>query len=227
MASELLKGAIPKQELIAFIKAHLNGRAPDLSTAMLIASSAFHAHDDRSGDPYVLHLQQVLLSGSRSHKKITVGILHDLVEDTDWTLDDLRDLGFHKDIIDSVDDLTHREGEAYFDSIERIGLSLLRGDGYNLLSIDTKLEDLGHNLSGRRYTSLMTPRQQLKNQAYIVSYNYLVAIKTREIPPGTSVAAFMDLRPALKDLALLQEYGGKRAHDTSLQKPTLDALKIA
>ena len=211
MSEDLLTGAIPKEQLKAFIKAHLAGREPDLSTAVLIVASAFHAHKDRSGASYILHLQQVLLSGSQSAKKITVGVLHDLVEDTDWTLDDLREVGFSQVIRDAVDDLTHREGESYFDSIVRIGHSFARGDGNNLLSIDPKIEDLGHNLSGRRQRALMTESQQYKTQAYIVSYNYLLAIKKRDIKPGTSIAEFMEKRPELKDLGLLQRFGTSRS----------------
>ena len=57
----------------------------------------------------------------------------------------------------------------------------------------------------------MTPWQQNKQQAYIVSYNYLVEIKRKKIEPGTSMADFMDLYPALKDLGLLQEFGSRRS----------------
>jgi (p)ppGpp synthase/HD superfamily hydrolase len=49
----------------------------------------------------------------------TVAVLHDVVEDTTVTLDELRREGFSDEVVSAVEHMTHREGESYEDFIER------------------------------------------------------------------------------------------------------------
>jgi (p)ppGpp synthase/HD superfamily hydrolase len=81
---------------------------------------AVRAHRDQTrwnGDAYVTHPIRVAAEFLGSPK--AVSYLHDIVEDTDLTLDDLREFGFDKDIVDAVDSVTKREGENYLDFILR------------------------------------------------------------------------------------------------------------
>jgi hypothetical protein len=204
MPTRLLVGAIPKDALIETIISHLGGRNPDISTAWLIAASAFHGHKDRSGQPYVNHLAQVLIGGTRSNKKIIVGILHDLLEDTEWTVTDLRRVGFSDEIITAIDHVTKQPDELYFDFIVRCGRSF-EIFGPDHLAIDPKIADLSHNMSIDRQDAFLTKHQLKKLRVYTVARNYLVAIKSGKIQPGTSVAEFMRLRPKLRDDELLHE----------------------
>jgi (p)ppGpp synthase/HD superfamily hydrolase len=72
----------------------------------------------------------------------TVAALHDVVEDSSMTLRDLRDQGFPPSVIEAVDALTRREGEAYEDCIERVAKLPL--------ATRVKLADLESNMDVRR-----------------------------------------------------------------------------
>ena len=76
----------------------------------------------------------------------TVAALHDVVEDSALTLRDLREQGFPPLVVDAVDALTRREGEAYEDCIERVAV--------NSLAIKVKRADLESNLDVRRLTQV-------------------------------------------------------------------------
>ena len=66
-----------------------------------------------------------------------VALLHDVVEDTDYTFDDLRNEGFPKEIIDAIKLLTHDPSVPYLDYINKIK--------ENVISTKVKLADLKHN----------------------------------------------------------------------------------
>ncbi|MEM9751910.1 MAG: GTP pyrophosphokinase [Planctomycetota bacterium] len=123
----------------------------NLEHAIAIATKAHAGQTQRNGDPYILHPMRVMLSlsqgpdapaGKRLEKLRIVAILHDVVEDTPWTLDLLRDEGFADDVVRGVDSMTKREGEDYPDFVERSA-----GDP---LGRAVKLADLEDNLDVRR-----------------------------------------------------------------------------
>ena len=76
-----------------------------------------------------------------------VGILHDVVEDSDWTLEDLQREGFSEEIVEAIDAISRREGEIYTEFIKRISK--------NKLATTVKLADLIHNLSRTGKPSLI------------------------------------------------------------------------
>lgn len=170
-----------------------------MALATFIASAALMDKKTRDGGDYIEHPLIVGMFNTKSTTKQIIGILHDVVEDSDWALDDLRDLGFSKRIVDGVDGVTKRPGELYFDFIVRCALT---SDD----SIDIKLDDLDHNTKGNRYPHLeKTEKQKLKDMAYNVAYFYLVAIKKGEIEKGTSVKDFMKTVPAYAEKPNLME----------------------
>ena len=69
-------------------------------------------------------------------------VLHDLVEDTDWTLERLRGEGFGEPVVNAVDSLTRRPGEDYFDYVRRAI--------QNPLAREVKRADLTDNLDTSR-----------------------------------------------------------------------------
>lgn len=90
-----------------------------LLKAATVAARA-HAHQKRKdGTPYISHPIRVAIRCESTLEK-TAALLHDVVEDTDVTLEDLRELGFEQTVLDVVDKLTKRPGEKYVDFIERI-----------------------------------------------------------------------------------------------------------
>lgn len=95
--------------------------------------------EESTGDPYVLHLERVanLVEGEDAK---AVAWLHDVLEDTEVTLAELDSYGFSDEIVDAVDTLTRKPGEAYADYIDYI---LATEDP---LAIAVKLADLLHHL---------------------------------------------------------------------------------
>ena len=77
-----------------------------------------------------------------TEKEILAALLHDVVEDTYVTLDDLRDRGYSDEVVAAVDILTRRSGEPYSIYIERVST--------NELARRVKLADLRHNLQPDR-----------------------------------------------------------------------------
>jgi (p)ppGpp synthase/HD superfamily hydrolase len=73
---------------------------------------------DKAGETYIIHPLRVMLRLRGSEARI-VAVLHDVVEDTEWTLERLREAGFSEVEVTAVDHLTRREGEDYFDFVRR------------------------------------------------------------------------------------------------------------
>lgn len=117
----------------------------NLAKAITIAAAAHQNQLDKNGTAYILHPIRVMLKMDGNLLK-TAAILHDVVEDTDWTLDMLRSEGFSERIIELIDLLTRRDSESYDDYIERI-----RSDGN---AVKIKLADLEDNMDLTRLPSL-------------------------------------------------------------------------
>jgi len=102
---------------------------------------AYNAHKNQyrnqSNVPYITHSLRVSYAFNDDFKK-TIAILHDVVEDTTITLDDLKKI-FPKRIVDAIDSLSKRDGEKHFDYINR----LLK----NKDAIEIKIVDVMDNLS--------------------------------------------------------------------------------
>lgn len=113
-----------------------------LELCLEIALKAHAGQSDLDGNPVILHPLAVGLVGKTLDEKCA-GFLHDVVEDTDYTFDDLLRLGVAPDIVDALRLLTHDKADEYLDY--RIATS------GNSLAIAVKLNDLHHNLErGRR-----------------------------------------------------------------------------
>ena len=91
-----------------------------LERAIAIAAQAHAGQRDKGGAPYVLHPLRVMLRLRGAEEQIA-GVLHDVVEDSDWTLDRLRAEGFSDAVVRAVDHLTRRDGETYPAFVDRAG----------------------------------------------------------------------------------------------------------
>ena len=99
----------------------------------------FEAHKDqvdKSGMPYVFHPFH-LAEQMQTEETVAVALLHDVVEDTDYTLDDLKAMGFPDSVISALALLTHDDSEPYMDYVARI-----KNDP---VAKAVKLADLRHN----------------------------------------------------------------------------------
>lgn len=81
-----------------------------LERAIEIAAKAHAGQTDKAGGPYILHVLRVTLALSTPSERIAAA-LHDVVGDTDITIDQLRAEGFGEDILVAVEALTKRTGE--------------------------------------------------------------------------------------------------------------------
>lgn len=96
--------------------------SPTLTEADALAERAHHGQVDKAGRPYIDHPRTVaatLLADGHGTHAAMAGLLHDIVEDTDITLDDLRAAGYPEVVVDAVDAVTRRPGETYLDMIRR------------------------------------------------------------------------------------------------------------
>ncbi|NTF67911.1 GTP pyrophosphokinase [Rhizobium rhizogenes] len=112
-----------------------------LSKAIQLAAYWHAGQTDKSGFPYILHPIRVMMSMEDRTDKI-VAVLHDVLEDTDLSADDLRAHKFSVDVRDAVQALTRRIGEDYFDFIARLSV--------NPIARRVKLADIADNLDPKR-----------------------------------------------------------------------------
>ena len=89
-----------------------------LERAIEIAATAHLGQVDKAGNPYILHPIRVMLRVETADEQIAA-ILHDVVEDSHWTLAALAQEGFSAAIVEAVDALTKRDGESRVDAAHR------------------------------------------------------------------------------------------------------------
>ena len=104
--------------------------------AMKICYEAHKNQLDKSGLPYVFHPFHIA-EQMKDEDTVTAALLHDVVEDTSVTIDDLKNYGFSEEVISAVAALTHDPDTDYMDYIARVKK--------NPIASAVKLEDLKHN----------------------------------------------------------------------------------
>lgn len=108
-----------------------------LEKAIQIAVNAHLGQTDKGGSPYILHPLRVMHKLESEDEKI-VAVLHDVIEDTDITYDDLLKEGFSHKIFEAVRALTRQDNETYMEFIDRC-----KG---NDLARKVKIQDIYDNL---------------------------------------------------------------------------------
>lgn len=103
--------------------------------ALVFAYNAHHGQLDYNGIPYIFHPLH-LAETMDDEISCCAALLHDVVEDTSVTLEELA-LEFPKEVIDVLSLLTHREGVPYFDYVRNIKA--------NPIAVKVKLADIAHN----------------------------------------------------------------------------------
>lgn len=138
--------------------------------AMRIAYEAHHGVMDRSGAPYIFHPYEV---ASRMDDEVStaVAFLHDVVEDTDLTFDDLRAKGVPEEVIGPLKYLTHDPAVPYMEYIEHIA--------EDPVATKVKISDLTHNMDETRYCRPMTEREAARQEKYRMSKEFLLS----RLPP--------------------------------------------
>lgn len=131
--------------------------------ALAIAKDAHKGQVDKAGVEYIQHPLFVasLVEGELAK---TVALLHDVVEDSDWTLEDLRKEGLPEEVVQAVGILTKKRNENYEEYILRVK--------QNPLARQVKLADLKHNSDLSRLANV-TDRDRKRVAKYQKAIAYL------------------------------------------------------
>jgi len=122
-----------------------------LGKAISIAAQAHEGQLDKAGAPYILHPLRVMLKMTTEDEMI-VAVLHDVIEDSDLTIERLRQEGFDGEVLAALECLTKRGGEEYWEYIARVRM--------NPLAIKVKIADLEDNLEVARLNEVTTADEE-------------------------------------------------------------------
>lgn len=110
--------------------------------AAIIAGKAHEGQLDKAGMPYISHCQAVARQMETDEEK-AVAWLHDVLEDTDWTLDDLKATGeFTENVLKAVKAMTHRQEVPYMDYVDDLK--------HDPIARRVKIADIKHNMDVSR-----------------------------------------------------------------------------
>ncbi|HCC06911.1 MAG TPA: hypothetical protein DEP72_01915 [Clostridiales bacterium] len=113
----------------------------ELEKAISLLVFAHEGQKDKLGKEYVLHPLRVMINLKEQKEKV-VGLLHDIIEDTHMTFEDLERRGFDDEVIAALKLLTHVDDEPYMDYVKRIN--------ENKIAREVKIQDLFDNTSPER-----------------------------------------------------------------------------
>jgi (p)ppGpp synthase/HD superfamily hydrolase len=136
-----------------------------LERAIALACEAHAGQVDKAGEAYILHPLRLMLAVQGESARIAA-VLHDVVEDSSTTLDDLRAAGFAPEVVAAVAALTKREGEDYLDFVRRASA--------NPIARVVKRADLLDNLNLDRI-SAPTEKDRARIQRYQAALKVLDA----------------------------------------------------
>ena len=179
---------IPKEHLKKLIRDYK--LHPGINMALFIAAGSLARKKTWTGTDYAEHYLRVSGVGFGARFGISleeqiVGILHDVVEDSDWTIEDLREVGFSNKICNAVRSVTKDPNaspkEKYLDasrraSIDPIGRRVKMRDNYDNMDLTR-----GPFAAGDKQKYL-----------YHISYMYLEAVDRNDITPGSSIWEFLE-----------------------------------
>jgi (p)ppGpp synthase/HD superfamily hydrolase len=156
---------------------HVSMNASDqvnlLELALQIAVKAHDGEKDKSGEPYIFHPIRVMQRCSTPRGKI-VALLHDTVEDTDVTFEELEAASFDAGTIDTLRLVTHEKGVPYDDYIDALV--------HDPVAVEVKIADLEDNSDIRRLKEIgVKDVERLKK--YLRTHRRLVDHKLASIQP--------------------------------------------
>ena len=131
--------------------------------AMKIAYDAHCGQVDKTGVPYIYHPIHIA-ERMEDEDSTIVALLHDVIEDTELTIEDLRKYGFSNEILESINVITKRKDDDYFNYIERIK--------NNKIALKVKVEDLRHNMDLTRIENV-TQKDLIRLEKYKKAEKFL------------------------------------------------------
>ena len=143
-----------------------------MERAIEIATEAHRGQLDKAGCDYIEHPLRVMAAGKSLDEKI-VGVLHDVVEDTNWTFEGLAAEGFSAEVIEALRCVTKlSESELYDKFIARVKR--------NPLAVAVKLNDLSDNMDIRRLPYL-SDKDVKRLKRYLKAYKQLTGVPTYSV----------------------------------------------
>lgn len=122
-----------------------------LNAAITLAAKWHDGQYDKGGEPYICHVDKVSHYVKTDDEELRcVAWLHDVIEDTKCTYQDLRDAGMSQRVIDGVKALTKERGESYEEYQQKVFA--------NKDAIRVKMADLRHNMDIRRLKGISTEK---------------------------------------------------------------------
>ena len=143
----------------------------NLEQAIAIAARAHEGQVDKAGQPYILHPLRVMLRLKTEEERI-VAVLHDVVEDSDVTFEQLREEGFADRVLEALAGVTKRpeeEGGAGYEAF-------VKRAAKNPLARRVKIADLLDNMDLTRLSEL-SERDFRRLDRYMKALRYLEALK--------------------------------------------------
>ncbi len=137
-----------------------------IEKAFQFALKAHSGQLDRYGKLYIFHPLRVMLKMETDDEKI-VALLHDVIEDTNYTYKNMRDNGYHAEIIDAVACISRKNDEDYFEYIKRVM--------NNPIAVKVKLADLEDNMDIRRI-EVVTGKDIERLNKYLKAYRMIMGI---------------------------------------------------
>ncbi|MDB6135634.1 MAG: metal dependent phosphohydrolase [Verrucomicrobiales bacterium] len=142
----------------------------DLEHALQLAVRAHAGQKDKNGAAYIFHPIRVMSRCVTPDAKIAA-LLHDVVEDTDMTFEQLEQAGFSAEVMATVRLLTHESSVSYDDYVTAIIT--------NPTAVEVKLADLEDNSSIQRLQS-MDGKTVARMEKYIRAWNRLAAVRNAQ-----------------------------------------------
>ena len=161
--------------------------ASALENAISIAVRAHQGQVDKAGASYILHPLRVMFQ-MKNEDEMIAAVLHDVVEDTNVTLEDLEKKGFERSVLEAIASVTRREGETYEDFVIRAGL--------HPIGAKIKAADISDNMDLNRIVSLSQ-----KDLDRVQKYHSSLAV----------LKHLGEIRSAPKEVDFYERGGGVRA----------------
>lgn len=155
-----------------------NDAIPTLEDTIILAVQAHRGqtYPSVTNEPFILHPLRVL-TRVKSKLAQVVAVLHDVIEDTDYTLDDLQRLGYTDEVVEALNCLTRRPRETYESYIERVAT--------NPTARHVKLADLEDNLANNLRLEMTNETLQRIAQ-YRTALDYLSTLNHPNSPKETN-----------------------------------------
>ena len=171
--------------------------------ALRIAIKSHEGQKDKSGREYIMHPIRVAERCSDPRAKI-VALLHDTIEDTEVTVDYLREQGFPEEIINGIRSVTKRDGESYEDFVRRAA--------ENEIGIIVKKADLEDNMDIRRLQEI-TDKDVERLRKYLKAWKFLNGTALSHATPTAPIEAerkflveIVGELPECRELEITQTY---------------------